>query len=151
MHNYFFSLSRLAHRVESVFVTDVCVCVLSVLILSGVPDSPRNCSLLYLNSSTSSMECYPGYAGGEAPSFSVYKSAPGTATELLETSITWTDGVAMLVSQGLEPNTNYTLRVYGENGHGASNEAFGIYVRTPGTEALCVIYLIGLRALRLGV
>ena len=109
------------------------VCELTCLTPTGIPDGPRNCNLLYLNSSTSVIECLPGFSGGEPPEFAVYRTSPGTEATRLDTSVMWEGEMVHLVSQGLLPNSNYTLLVYGENVHGQSHDAFGLYVRTPGT------------------
>lgn len=83
------------------------------------------------------MECTPGYLGGEAVGFTVYSFSHQGVTELLDTTMNWDGEKAVLVSEGLQPNKNYTLRIYGENDFGRSDEAFGIYISTPGMLNLC--------------
>jgi hypothetical protein len=101
---------------------------------SGPPDAPIDCVLLYLNSSIAEIECIPGYLGGESANFAVYRLSVHGDMKLLDTSLSWDAEKAVLHSEGLEPNQNVTLLIYGENTHGKSDSAVGIYVRTPGEQ-----------------
>lgn len=105
----------------------------------GIPDLPRQCFLNFVNQTKCGISCYPGYLGGEEAGFAVYSTTLHGVTKRLDTVMIWNDSLAVMVSEGLQPNTSYTIRIFGENIHGESEEAIGLYIRTPGkyTRGLC--------------
>ena len=108
----------------------------------GKPDSPQKCDVTKVGDREVSLTCVQGYDGGDQMTFSVSRSAEGQqGSDWSEVEVTWPEIYALWSSgqplanvkvKGFGPNTNYTLRVYGDNKFGKSDEAFAVFIRTAG-------------------
>lgn len=88
----------------------------TLIMVSGRPQPPQNCTIVNQTSSSLGVECTPGFDGGQSALFilDVINGNSGTRVTNISAS------TPTFYIDNLSPSTTLTLNLYAENGRGRS-------------------------------